>query len=394
MTNNLNILTIIPARGGSKGIYSKNIQLVGGLPLLAWNIKAAKGSKYINRIVVSTDDIAIANVAKKYGGEYIWRPSDISGDTASSESALLHVLETLNNNEGYLPNLIVFLQCTSPLTSSKDIDNCIEKLINENADCATTVTNFHYYLWKKNEDGTAEGINHDKNYRSRRQDREPQYLETGAVYVMRTEGFLKHKHRFFGKTVVAEMPAERVHEIDEPIDLIIADIRLRALNSNMQQLFLPEEIKAVIFDFDGVMTDNKVYVSETGNEMVLCDRGDGMGISQLKNAGFKVAVMSTETNSVVTARCNKLGIECYQCLGHSKHEVMIDWCKSNEIELISLLYMGNDINDIECMKLAGCAIAPVDAFESVKPFAQILLKNGGGKGAVRELCDMIMKNKL
>jgi CMP-N-acetylneuraminic acid synthetase len=223
----MNILAIIPARGKSKGIPQKNLQIVAGHPLVAWSIKAAKSSSYINRIVVSTDDQSIADTAMQYGAEVMARPDEISGDEASSESALLHVLETLHISEGYMPDLLVFLQCTSPLTIEEDIDSCIKKLIGENADTATTVTDFHYFLWQETPDGSAEGINHEKHIRERRQDRDPQYLETGAVYVMRTEGFLKHKHRFFGKTILSIMPPSRVLEIDNPSDLLIADTRLK-----------------------------------------------------------------------------------------------------------------------------------------------------------------------
>jgi CMP-N-acetylneuraminic acid synthetase len=223
----MNILAIIPARGKSKGIPQKNLQILAGHPLIAWSIKAAKESMYINRIVVSTDDQSIADTARYYGSEVVMRPDEISGDEATSESALLHVLEVLFDREGYRPDFIVFLQCTSPLTITEDVDNCITTLLNENGDTATTVTDFHYFLWRKTSDGNAEGINHDKKVRERRQDRTPQYLETGAVYVMKTEGFLEYKHRFFGKTVLSLMPSARVLEIDTPSDLRIADERLK-----------------------------------------------------------------------------------------------------------------------------------------------------------------------
>jgi len=228
----MNILAIIPARGKSKGIPQKNLQIVAGHPLVAWSIKAAKASAYINRIIVSTDDHSIAETALAYGAEVVKRPDEISGDEATSESALLHVLDTLQAIEGYRPDLIVFLQCTSPLTMTEDIDHCIAKLRSENADTATTVTHFHYFLWRETSDGNAEGINHNKSIRERRQDRSPQYIETGAVYVMKTEGFLKYKHRFFGKTILSIMPPARVLEIDNPSDLLIADTRLKESERN------------------------------------------------------------------------------------------------------------------------------------------------------------------
>lgn len=229
----MEILAIIPARGGSKGIPKKNIVNLDGYPLIHYNIRAALGSKNIDRIVVSTDDDEIAAIAYDSGAEVVKRPEDISGDYATSEEALLHTLKYLEEKESYTPDLLVFLQCTSPLTTTDDIDAIIEKVIAENADSALSVTPFHYYLWKEGGDGELEGINHDKIYRPMRQEREKQFLETGAVYVMKVQGFKKSKHRFFGKTVMSEMPEHRCFEIDEPADLIIAEQMLKNQNQNV-----------------------------------------------------------------------------------------------------------------------------------------------------------------
>jgi CMP-N-acetylneuraminic acid synthetase len=216
-------LAVVPARGGSKGIPKKNVVPLVGKPLIHYSIQAALASRYIHRLVVSTDDADIAAVAKNEGAEVVVRPSAISGDLASSEEALLHTLSHLREKDGYNPELLVFLQCTSPLTTHEDIDNIIQKLIDENADSALTVAPFHYYLWKAGEKGDLEAINHDKFYRPMRQQREKQFVETGAVYVMRVNGFLEHKYRFFGKIVMSVMPEDRCFEIDEPVDLVIAE---------------------------------------------------------------------------------------------------------------------------------------------------------------------------
>lgn len=383
------VLTIIPARGGSKGIPRKNVQYIAGQPMIAWNIQAASQSKWVNRIVVSTDDSEISMIASAFGANVVNRPAEISGDAASSESALIHVLDHLKQTESYQPDLVVFMQCTSPLTSSEDIDNCIQKLMDEQADSALTVADFHYFVWKIQGDGLAEGMNHDKAFRLRRQDREPQFLETGAVYVMRTEGFLNAKHRFFGKTVASEMPLERVFEIDDPVDLIVADTRLRAMNQKRLSQLLPLAIKAIVFDFDGVMTNNQVLVSQDGSESVLCSRSDGMGISQLKSAGYCMAVLSTEVNPVVAARCQKLNLECHQSLGNNKALSFKEWAEKKGLSMQNIIFVGNDINDMECMKLAGCSVVPADAHVSVMPYAKIILSANGGFGAVRELTDLI-----
>jgi CMP-N-acetylneuraminic acid synthetase len=219
----MKIITVIPARGGSKGILGKNIYPLSGKPLLAHSIESALKVERIDRLVVSTDDKAIAEIATQYGAEVVVRPEDISGDTASSELALLHVLETLLLKEGYHPDLLVFLQCTCPLTLPEDIDGAVKLLLDQQADTAFAVTRSHYILWKKDTYGNFIGINHDKNKRLMRQQCEEQFVETGAIYVMRVDGFLAAKNRFFGKTVGYELPRERFCDIDTPMDFFLAE---------------------------------------------------------------------------------------------------------------------------------------------------------------------------
>lgn len=218
------IVAIIPARGGSKGIPRKNLCLLAGKPLIAHIIECARRARTVSRVIVSTDDSEIVAVSKQYGAEVVRRPQEISSDTASSESALLHVLGHLEEKEGYRPDLTVFLQCTNPLILPEDIDGAVEMLVNDNADVAFSVTPIHCFLWRNTEDGRVEGINHDERRRIIRQNRESQYLETGAFYVMRTKGFLKAKYRFFGKIKMHVIPQERALEIDEPVDFKIAEV--------------------------------------------------------------------------------------------------------------------------------------------------------------------------
>ena len=127
---------VIPARGGSKGIPRKNIISLAGKPLIGWTLEAVRQAASTERVFVSTDDAEIADVARQFAAEVIPRPADLSGDTASSESALLHALEFLQQQEQYLPDLLVFLQCTSPLTLPEDIDGTVHALLAEEADTA------------------------------------------------------------------------------------------------------------------------------------------------------------------------------------------------------------------------------------------------------------------
>ena len=209
-------LALIPARGGSKGIPGKNLQCVGGIPLIGRTIAAALGSARVGRVVVSTDDDAIAKAAQDHGAEVVRRPAAIAGDTASSESALLHALDKLEQQKP-LPERLVFLQCTSPFTSGAQIDRVLAALDATGINSSFAVAPWHGFLWRAG----GEGINHDPQQpRQRRQDLEPAFLETGAIYAMKTAAFRAKGNRFCApwQPVVIE---DSGPEIDTPADLAL-----------------------------------------------------------------------------------------------------------------------------------------------------------------------------
>ena len=386
----MEILAIIPARGGSKGIPRKNVLPLAGKPLIAHNIAAALASRRVTRVVVSTDDAEIAAVARDHGAEVVMRPDALASDVARSEDALLHVLDALEESEGYRPEAIAFLQCTSPLTAPEDIDGTLATLEEKQADSALAVVPFHYFLWSEGADGDANGINHDKSFRLMRQQRQPEFVETGAVYAMRTDGFRQARFRFFGKTVMHEIPVEHWQEIDEPADFRIAEERMNRLaRSRPSADVLPDRIAALVMDFDGVLTDDRVFVSSAGEESVACSRSDGMGIELLRGAGLPMTVISKEQNAVVAARCGKLKLECSHGID-TKLPLFLTWLKERGIAPGEAIYIGNDVNDLPCMEAAGCAVAPADAHPQAKAAARIVLSADGGRGAIRELADMLI----
>ena len=388
----MNPICIIPARGGSKGLPRKNVLPLCGRPLLAWNILAALEACGEGNVFVTTDDAEIAEVGEKYGAQTIWRPAQLAADQASSESALIHALETLREQRT-LPEVFLFLQCTSPLTTADDLRSILGVMENENADSALSVTCSHRFLWRSSGNGAAAGINHDSRVRLRRQDMEPEYAENGAVYAMRTDGFLEAKHRFFGKTVMHVMPEERSWEIDSPTDFKIAGMMLRERLNTQRAALLPSQIAAVVFDFDGVMTDNRVITSQDGTESVSCDRSDGLGLAALRKAGIRLQVLSTEENPVVAARCAKLGIPCIHG-EEDKAARLKQWLAEENIDPAKAIYVGNDRNDSKCLELVGCPVAVADAYLEALQRALIVLDRDGGKGAVRELCDLILDKDL
>ncbi|MDA1280863.1 MAG: acylneuraminate cytidylyltransferase [Chloroflexi bacterium] len=384
------VLAVVPARGGSKGIPQKNLACVAHVPLVVRSIQAAQASALVDRIVVSTDDPGIEKISREAGAEIVLRPQEISGDTATSESAILHCLAKLRASEGYVPDIIVFLQCTSPFTLAEDIDGTVNALRTEDAGSALAVTDFHYFLWRNTRESGATGVNHDKSVRQLRQHRQPEYLEAGSVYAMKTNAFLQEKHRFCGRTALYVMPSERVLEIDEPPDLLLARAVAEVWSEQDRLGRLPSPIQAFVTDFDGVVTDNRVILSESGDESVVCDRADGLGLSQLRETGLPILVLSSEKNAVVEERSRKLGLECISAC-ENKLAALHQWAAGKHIDLAHVVYVGNDINDLACMTAVGCAVAVNDAYPQVKAVADWVLHRRGGHGALREIIDHVLE---
>ena len=154
----------------------------------------------------------------------------------------------------------------------------------------------------------------------------------------------------------------------------------------------PIKIKLIVYDFDGVMTDNKVYVDQNGNEMVQVNRADGLGVSEIKKLGIEQIIISTEQNPVVSTRAHKLSIPCLQGI-ENKKMALFDYCKENDIDLKNVAYVGNDINDKNVMENTGLTFCPADAHESIKNISDHVLKTKGGHGVIRELFDLINNKK-
>jgi N-acylneuraminate cytidylyltransferase len=382
---------IIPARGGSKGIPRKNLRSVGGVPLVARSIRAARAAGRVDAVIVSTDDAEIAAVAEAHGARAVMRPEALATDTASSEVALIHVLEVLAG-EGSHPDLVVFLQCTSPFTTAAEIDRCVAALDDPRAAAALSVVSDHGFLWTADADGFAIGVNHDWTQpRKRRQDLPPQYRETGSIYVMRTAAFLETRTRFCGRVVAVpvEVPCA---EIDSPLDLAVAD----AVASLVEPGGTPDldaragAVRALVMDFDGVHTDDRVTVGVDGDEYVRCSRSDGMGVEMLRKRGLHLLILSKEVSSVVAARGRKLKVDVRHGI-EDKLPEMTRWLAERGVPLAQACYIGNDINDAACLEAVGLAVVPADAHPAVVGLADIVTKKPGGRGALRELAEILLQ---
>lgn len=375
---------IIPARGGSKGVPLKNLRKVGGCRLLVRSILAARHCDLVSETYVSTDCPQLAHAARTAGARVILRPPEISTDEASSEDALIHALGEMAKT-GDMPDCVAFLQCTSPFTSSDEIRRVIEPVAAGKADSSFAAAPSHRFIWRLSPDGTVHGANHDhREQRKRRQDLDPEFVETGAIYCFLAKDFLEKRNRFMGRIMAVEIESPSL-EIDSPEDLMLAHRAAERYRLPQPPLGQP---KVLVTDFDGVHTDGKVHVLEDGREAVVCNRRDGLGIGIAKNNGLEILILSKEQNPVVNARAAKLGIECiHGC--DNKLAALSQWLNARGLFWDQIAYVGDDINDLDCLQLAGTSICPADAVATVRDLCDIRLDTAGGDGCVREIVDRL-----
>ncbi|MEU1048815.1 N-acylneuraminate cytidylyltransferase [Streptomyces sp. NPDC005897] len=385
------VLAVIPARGGSKGVPAKNLAAVGGVPLVVRAVRECLAARLVTDVVVSTDDRAIAEAARAAGAEVVLRPAAIAGDTATSEAAVLHAMDAHEALHGAAVDVVLLVQCTSPFLVREDVDGVAGAVAEDGADTAVTVAPFHGFVWRDGTDGTGgHGVNHDKAFRPRRQDRPQDLLETGAAYAMAAPGFRKHQHRFFGRTELVRTDPARVLEIDDPHDLA----RARALApffdaARPGALPTAHDIDAVVLDFDGTQTDDRVLIDSDGREFVSVHRGDGLGIAALRRSGLPMLILSTEVNPVVAARARKLKLPVLHGIDR-KDLALKQWCEEQGIAPERVLYVGNDVNDLPCFALVGWPVAVASAHDAVRGAARAVTTVPGGEGAVREIATWLL----
>jgi N-acylneuraminate cytidylyltransferase len=405
MVTTMEVLAIIPARGGSKSIPKKNTRIFAGHPLLAYSIAAGLQSKMVNRVIVSTDDEETARIAKSYGAEVPFiRPLELAQDSTLDYPVFVHALEWLEAEQGYIPDVIVQLRPTTPIRPRDCVDRGISLLLeNPDADSVRAVVpsgQNPYKMWRINKERLMrplldEGI--DEAYNQPRQNLPSTYWQTGHVDIIRRH-VIGEKNSMTGDIVLPLILApEFMVDIDSPLDWERAEWKLRkseldVIRPGRTPRPLPDPVELLVLDFDGVLTDNRVWTDREGMEWVAANRSDGWGIARLKDAGIPIVVLSTETNPVVSARCKKLGIEVTQGI-EDKASVLTNMIDKLDLDSDQIVYLGNDVNDLPCFPIVGCAVVVGDAHQAVKSEADIVLNGKGGYGAVRELCDLILEGR-
>lgn len=377
-------VAIIPLRKESKGIPGKNKKKMLGRPLFTWVLTEAIFSD-LDLVYVFTDDSEIMEYVER---EYHWtskvrvmlRKGENANDIASTESVMIEFSEKINHDYA----ILCLLQATSPLTLAEAINDGLNKIINESFDSALSVVITKRFTWNKN--GTPQ--NYDVLNRPRRQDFDGLLTENGAVYCTTKEAFLESNNRVSGKIGLIEMAEDTYMEIDSVSDWnIIENLLIEKQKKNK----VNQRIQYLVLDVDGVFTDGGIYYNEEGEFAKKFNMRDGMGLEILRENNVEVVVLTSEISIVVLQRMKKLKIENTFIGIKDKYSFLKQFLANKNSSFEAVAYVGDDINDLANICSSGWSFAPANAMNIVKAHADIILKNDSGNGAIREVCEVIMK---
>ena len=398
------VLAIIPARGNSKSIPRKNIREFAGHPLIAFSIAAARQAKSVTRVIVSTDDPEIVEVSKRYGAEVpFMRPAEIAKDATLDLPVFEHALRWLAEKEKYSPDVVVQLRPTSPIRPTDMVDKAVELLFSQpDADSVRGVvlsSQNPFKMWEINSAGVMHPLVKVKGirepYNVPRQNLPPTYWQTGHIDAIRTRAILE-KSSMSGD-VVLPLVIDPIYTVDidtlldwQRAESTVLEGLLDIVYLSDHKRKLPAKISLLVMDFDGVLTDDRVWVDQDGNEMVASNRADGLGLERLRGlTNIQAMVLSKETNRVVAVRCKKLDLPVIQSV-QDKPKSLEALIKQRSVKNEEVVYIGNDLNDLDCFPLVGFAAAPANAQLEIRQRADLVLNNVGGYGAVRELCELLI----
>lgn len=375
----LKLVALIPLRGGSKSIPLKNIKNIGGQPLCYWVITAAQNCPEISEVWVSTDHPEIKAYCLSLGAKVLDRPAELATDESSTESVMLHFMAQVDFDA------VVTIQATSPLTQSEHLSEAIRLFKNNSYDSLLTCVEWKRFFW----DQQGKPINYDPLYRPRRQEFAGYLMENGAFYVTARQILEKFHSRLGGKIALYQMPPETATELDEPLDWEILDGALskRKISSMAQRL---AKVRHIISDFDGVFTDNLVWTKSDGDELVVSSKADSYALSQLlPELRLPLTVLTMEKNPVVERRCAKLSLPVITGI-YNKKNFLNTWLHNQKLSWSEIAYLGNDLNDLECLEAAGFSAVPADAVPRVKKVAHFISDKPGGRGFIREFLELLL----
>jgi len=385
-------VAFIPVRGGSKSIPLKNIKEINGKPLVYWTIKAACECKFIDKVYVATDSVEIKEVINRFQNQdgkfdkvcVIGRSAESATDTASTEFAMLEFAEH------YEFDNIVLIQATSPLLVASDLNQGFEFFAQDDTDSVLSVVRQKRFNWQIDKDGFAQAINYDIFNRPRRQDYDGYFVENGAFYITSKDRLVKYKNRISGNIKAVEMTEDTFFEIDEPSDWVIIENLMKKTSVEHHEINSRIDVKMFLTDCDGCLTDAGMYYSENGDELKKFNTRDGMGFSLLREKGILTGIITSEDVELNRRRARKLNLDILENGCKDKYKKILELCTLYNVDIKDVVYIGDDLNDIEALKNVGLSCCPADANEKVKAVCKYITKAKGGEGVIREVVDRLI----
>lgn len=386
-------VAFIPVRGGSKSIPLKNIKHMNGRPLVYWTLDAAVNCPEIERVYVCTDSDDIKECIESYCIKNfcqnklicVDRPPETATDTATTESAMLYFADSYKEFEN-----IILIQATSPLLIADDLSTAIHDFETGKFDSMLSVVRQKRFHWAEQGDVYVP-TNYDYNNRPRRQEFDGYLVENGAFYINSRKNLIHSQCRLSGKVGVYKMKEETYFEIDEPSDWTVIEQLHQNMMLKSNKKFNFNNIKILLTDCDGVLTDAGMYYSENGDELKKFSTKDGMGIQLLKEKGIKFGIITGEASQLVIRRAEKLKAdECFIGID-DKLSVLEQIKQKYGLRYDEIAYIGDDINDIMVLRAVGFSCCPFDAVKEVKQIVDMICNASGGQGVVREVVEYVFR---
>ena len=389
-------VAFIPVRGGSKSIPLKNIKPMCGKPLVYWTVAAACGCKNIDKGYVATDSEKIRETLQNVKDtdtdgrldkmEIIGRSQESASDTASTEFAMLEFARE------HLFDHIVLIQATSPLLTAEDLDRGFALYEQKETDSVLSVVRQKRFNWKVEKDGSAQPTNYDYFHRPRRQEFEGYCVENGAFYITSRERLLATENRISGNVKAVEMSEDTFFEIDEPSDWdMIQQLLERRQKEKVSTGKQGHQIKMLLTDCDGCLTDGGMYYSENGDELKKFSTLDGMGFGLMREHGVICGIITGENTKLVQRRAEKLKLDVLKMGVQNKFATVQGLCVEKGISLEEVAYIGDDINDRELLEQVGFSASVPDALQEIQNIVDYVAVRQGGNGAVRDVIEHLLR---
>ncbi|SEL35972.1 N-acylneuraminate cytidylyltransferase [Nitrosovibrio tenuis] len=380
-------VALMPLRGNSESPPGNSARNMAGRPLFAWTLEQALAAECFDTIYITT---ASPEIRQKLSDESLLANKrvevlDYSDATGAGTGDIDSALFEFQQHAAF--DVVCLIQATSPLTRAEDFRAAKHQFLAEDLDSLLTAVQSKRFFWTR----TGTPVDHDPMKRSASQNRKGYAVENGAFYLTRAKWLKDHGCHLGGRIGIHEMAAETAIDIGDEAGWSVVE-RLLAKQKLISATARASQVKALVLDVDGTLTDAGMYYGPAGEALKKFNTRDAHGLQLLREKGVSVCIISTEDSPAVAARMRKLHIDEYYPGIRNKFPLLLELAQRWGISLLNIAYIGDDLSDLECLSHVGTAFCPADAVPEILRQAHYVCECSGGHGAVREVCDLILKS--